>query len=189
MRFQSCGAVSVPLYNYLRPADIDFFKLLNIEQRFDVDPREVDKNYAALQKRLHPDMFMNAAETEAKYAADHSLKLAEASATIRDPIKRAKHFIFISYGVQCLEDDERVQNVELMTEVLEAAERIDEANSEEEIDALKAEYDAKIAQDTRELFELFKKEDFETIRVCLQTLQLHHNIYTRILNWDKPEQR
>eukprot|EP00922_Rhytidocystis_sp_ex-Travisia-forbesii_P023271 GHVS01034165.1.p3 GENE.GHVS01034165.1~~GHVS01034165.1.p3 ORF type:complete len:116 (+),score=8.73 GHVS01034165.1:706-1053(+) len=111
--------------------------------------------------------------------------LSQASQSIRDPLQRGKHIMLLQYGIQCLEDGERVTDAELLAEVMEVSEELESAVDPKKVEALKQEYKRKVAVDTKELSNHFSREDLEGVRRSLQVLRMHSRVLQRLLEWSE----
>lgn len=92
-------------------------------ERFELDEKKLEHNFRLLQRKLHPDLHMNRSPRERQYAADHSAKLNEGYALLRDPCGRAR-YLLQRMGVKEIPP---VRDATLLNEVLELREQIEEA--------------------------------------------------------------
>jgi len=79
----ACGAIQPP-----RP--LDPFTRLGLERRFDLDPAQLARQFAGLGRALAPDRFDARSPQEQANAKAQGHALADAHATLRDPIRRAR---------------------------------------------------------------------------------------------------
>lgn len=81
-----CGSIQP-----LRP--MDFFALLGIDPRIDIDLGLLERQYAALCRALDPSRFLLRGPDERGYAARYLEALEEAFETLRDPLRRSRYWL------------------------------------------------------------------------------------------------
>src|SRR3954462_6796030 len=127
----ACGKVQPPLP---AGAQIDKFALLGFEPSFDA-PAGLDDKFRALSRKLHPDRFARASPQERRFSLEQTTLLNDAYKTLRDPVRRAEHFLQLR-GVT----GEPKMSPEFLEETLERREELLEAKlAGRPLDALVAE--------------------------------------------------
>src|SRR5689334_10487801 len=91
----SCGAVQ-PLE---AGGGADFFAVLGLPRRFDLDLAEAERLYKELARRLHPDRFARADARARRASLARSVRVNDAWKTLRDPVRRAEYLLSLS-GVE-----------------------------------------------------------------------------------------
>jgi molecular chaperone HscB len=110
------------------------FALLGLEPRFDLDRKKVEFHYFCLQRELHPDRFVNKTAHEANSARMMSSWVNNAYCKLKDPILRAEALIRIM-GVRIPgENDTSVQDLDLLSEVIEWREQLKDIRSLPELE-------------------------------------------------------
>jgi molecular chaperone HscB len=79
------------------------FERLALPQRFAVDAAEVERNYLARSRELHPDFHQLAASSEQRASMELSAALNEAYATLRQPFRRAEYLLTLLGGPSAAE--------------------------------------------------------------------------------------
>jgi len=74
-------------------AMMDFFSLLGLAERFDIDPEELRRKYLALSRHAHPDYHVNDNADVRNLHLQVSASLNEAYQTLRDPASRAAYLL------------------------------------------------------------------------------------------------
>lgn len=132
---------------------VDYFELLGIERRYDVDLEKLRRNFLALNRRIHPDFF----STEDNDVQSASMRIAaqinSAYETLRDPIQRAEYILHICGGPSSSED--KSVPAELLGTVMVLRDEIDEAKQANDQVTLKS---------LRERIETRQHEVMERIR-------------------------
>lgn len=85
---------------------MNFFELLSLEEKYDVDLQILNKNYFANLAKYHPDMAKKA-EDKNKFLSI-STDLNKAYATLKDDLKRAEYLLEIK-GINI--NDSEVRNI------------------------------------------------------------------------------
>jgi molecular chaperone HscB len=72
---------------------IDHFARLGIERRIDVDPEQLEHQYAALSRTLDPQRFIIRGIGERGHAAKQLEALHEAYEALREPLRRGRYWL------------------------------------------------------------------------------------------------
>lgn len=116
MECAHCGA--------LQPAEAgaDYFTVLGVPRRYDVDVPELERRYRELTRKLHPDRFARADARARRASLQRSVQLNEAWRALKDPLRRAEYLLKESGGAP----DEKAPP-ELLAEILELRMELAEA--------------------------------------------------------------
>jgi molecular chaperone HscB len=82
----SCGKVQPPV-----PAD--YFTFFGFPRKLNLDTAALEKEFYALSRKLHPDVFSQAQEQERSWSLEQSSMLNDAYRTLKDPIKRTQYLL------------------------------------------------------------------------------------------------
>ncbi len=114
---------------------VDYFDLLGLQRRYDLDPEKLRRNFLALNRRIHPDFF----STEEEDVRDASMRIAaqinSAYETLRDPVQRAEYMLHICGGPS--PDEDKSVPTGLLNTVMMLRDEIDEARQANDEPALK----------------------------------------------------
>jgi molecular chaperone HscB len=114
-----------------------------------------------------------------------SMLINEAYKTLQDPLRRAQYLLSLR-GIDVAEDETaKVEDPELLTEVLEMREAIEAVEEEGELVPLKEDNDVKIEDSTRVLDEAFKNDDIEIAKAEAVRLRYWVNIKESLNAWEK----
>jgi molecular chaperone HscB len=82
----SCGKVqpSVP---------VDYFTFFGFPRKLDLDTAALEKEFYALSRRLHPDLFGQADDQERAWSLEQSSMLNDAYRALKDPVKRTEYLL------------------------------------------------------------------------------------------------
>lgn len=150
---------------------------------FALDTRALRKEFLQLQAKAHPDL--HAAEDKARAEAT-SAYINEAYKTLLNPLLRAQYLLSLR-GVDVANDETaKVEDPELLMLVLELRERVEEAESEEEIEEMKQENEKRIAVSEKILDEIFRDET-RTEEAKSEAVKLRYwvNVRESLDAWEK----
>jgi len=71
----------------------DFFEMLGVERRFDLDTDVLEKNYRERSKEVHPDRHVGKEASERVAALQDSMDLNRAVKTLGKPVPRAEYLL------------------------------------------------------------------------------------------------
>lgn len=125
------------------------------------------------------------AQSDKKRAEALSSTINTAYKTLQSPLLRAQYLLSLR-GIETAEDETaKVEDPELLMEVLEARELIEEAEKEEDLAGLREENEQRIKESVAKLGEMFSKEDWEGARGEVVRLRYWSNIQESIEGWEK----
>src|SRR3954468_3577101 len=109
--------------------DLDHFARLGLPRRFCFDARELERQYLARSRDLHPDFHQMGSSAEQSASLDLSARLNEANAILRDPFQRAEYLLTLEGAPTASELKE--MPAEFLEEVLELRMEIEELRETE----------------------------------------------------------
>jgi len=95
----SCGKVQPPV-------PVDYFTFFGFPRKLNLDTAELEKEFYALSRRLHPDVFGQAGSQERVWSLEQSSMLNDAYRTLKDPIKRTEYLLRLE-GVELEEQSKQ----------------------------------------------------------------------------------
>lgn len=132
-----CGAVQ-------GPGAVDHFTRLGIAETFEVDLRELERQYFGFQRRLHPDRFASRTPRERALSQQQAVALNEAYETLRDPLKRAAYLLRRRGRTVDIDGAATVNDPALLMEAMEMREALAEAESPADVSKIAARADAEV---------------------------------------------
>ncbi|MBT4879707.1 MAG: Fe-S protein assembly co-chaperone HscB [Alphaproteobacteria bacterium] len=115
------------------PAAMDHFQRLFLSVQYELEMAQLERAYFEEQAKVHPDQFVGKTDREKNCAVAHSSCVNEAYAILKDPLKRAQHFLAIK-GIDTTEAGDSLRDVELLEEMMIWNEKVHESASREGID-------------------------------------------------------
>ena len=94
----SCGTMRATHFcsacGKVQPAvPVDYFTFFGFPRKLELDTAVLEKEFYALSRRLHPDVFAQAGEQERAWSLEQSSMLNDAYRTLKDPIKRTEYLL------------------------------------------------------------------------------------------------
>ncbi|KAF2147680.1 Fe-S protein assembly co-chaperone HscB [Myriangium duriaei CBS 260.36] len=149
---------------------------------FGIDIRALRKEFLQLQAKAHPDL---APADRKRQAEALSARINEAYKTLQNPLLRAQYLLSLR-GIDVAEDETaKVDDPELLMEVLETRETIEEAQEESDLDPLKETNDTRIQASVEVLDQAFKDDDMDKAKEEAVKLRYWVNIKESIDGWEK----
>ena len=125
------------------------------------------------------------AQADKKRAEALSSRINEAYKTLQNPLLRAQYLLSLR-GIEVAEDETaKVEDPELLMEVLEAREQIEEAQHEDHLVDMKTANEERISESTRIIDQAFRDDDLEAAKSEAVKLRYWINIRESIEGWEK----
>jgi molecular chaperone HscB len=107
----SCGTMRAMHFcsacGKVQPAvPVDYFTFFGFPRKLDLDTGVLEKEFYALSRHLHPDMFANAETRERAWSLEQSSMLNDGYRTLKDPIKRTEYLLRLE-GVELEEQSKQ----------------------------------------------------------------------------------
>ena len=72
---------------------MNHFATFDLTPAFKIDAGSLSSRYRDLQAAVHPDRFVNATDADKRVAMERAVRINEAFATLKDPVRRAMHML------------------------------------------------------------------------------------------------
>lgn len=138
----SCGAERAraafcPQCEKVQPVvpNTSFFDVLGLPPKMRLDRKAIERGYLELSRRVHPDRLAKSSSLERKLALEQTTLVNDAYRTLKAPRKRAE-YIMARRGRTIGGDSDRVDDLELLTEMMALREALSEAKDAVEIEHL-----------------------------------------------------
>ena len=149
---------------------------------FAIDTRKLRQEFLQLQAKAHPDRHQGADKARADGA---SARINEAYKTLQNPLLRAQYLLSLR-GIDVAEDETaKVEDPELLMEVLEMRENIESIQDEDELKPLKEANSTKIEESVAILDAAFEADDLDAAREEAVKLRYWVNIKDSLDAWEK----
>lgn len=149
---------------------------------FIIDARTLRREFLQLQARAHPDRHSGPDKARAEGT---SALINNAYRTLLDPLKRAQYLLQLR-GIDVAEDERlKVEDPELLMEVLEVRETIEAAQDEGELGPLKEKNEGNVRRSEGVLDQAFGRDDVQTAMDETVKLRYWINIRESLDAWEK----
>jgi molecular chaperone HscB len=107
----SCGTMRAQHFcgacGKVQPASpVDYFMFFGFPRKLDLDTAALEREFYALSRRLHPDVFAQAEPLERAWSLEQSSMLNDAYRSLKDPIKRTEYLLRLE-GVELEEQSKQ----------------------------------------------------------------------------------
>ncbi|OQO04219.1 hypothetical protein B0A48_10829 [Cryoendolithus antarcticus] len=148
---------------------------------FTFDLKKLRKEFLQLQSKAHPDLAASGNKNRAEAMSSH---INEAYNTLRDPLRRAQHLLAVQ-GVDVEDESAKLEEGELLMEVMEAREAVEEVEDEEGLSAVRQENDGRIGRSIGILEECFGRGDLARAKDEAVRLRYWVNVEESAKGWEK----
>ena len=149
---------------------------------FAINARKLRKEFLQLQAKAHPDLHQGKDKARAEGA---SARINEAYKTLQNPLLRTQYLLSLR-GIDVAEDETaKVEDPELLMEVLEMREDIEAAEEEADLVPMKQANEAKIKTSVGILDEAFKADNIGKAKEEAVKLRYWINIRDSLDAWEK----
>ncbi|MCJ1455534.1 hypothetical protein MMC28_005889 [Mycoblastus sanguinarius] len=149
---------------------------------FAIDTKTLRREFLQLQSLAHPDRHAGSSKARAEGT---SALINTAYKILQHPLLRAQYILSLR-GIDVAEDETaKVEDPELLGEVLETRERIEAAEEEGELEGLKAVNGRRVEGSVRVLEEAFGRDDLEGAHGEAVRLRYWINIQESLEGWER----
>ena len=151
-----------------------FFEIFEIPVSFDYDAKAVQQRYLELQKKVHPDNFVNAGAYEKRLSMQHTSRINEAFNTLKNPVERALYLLRLK-GLDINFDNETTMDAQFLMEQLELREELENVHTESDplvkLDALSADIKDRLSIMMQQFSKYYESDEKEQARELIRKMQ------------------
>jgi molecular chaperone HscB len=115
------------------PSQADYFSKLGVAHDFEIGAKNLEVAYFALQRQLHPDLFINKSEKEKSLSMQQTMDINKAYETLKSPLSRAEYLLSLQGIIVNKDNSSSLRpSPEILMESLDAREALENANTPEE---------------------------------------------------------
>ncbi|MCE9530732.1 MAG: Fe-S protein assembly co-chaperone HscB [Planctomycetes bacterium] len=150
---------------------MDHFERLGLPRRFSLTDADIERQYLARSREVHPDFYQSAGDLEQRASMELSAGLNEAYTVLRDPFRRAEYLLQLQGGPTAAEMKE--MPAAFLEEMLELRMEIEEIKFNQDspefaaMEKQLADRREKLLNDVGSLFERNVGEPLKEIRRLL----------------------
>ncbi|XP_012256141.2 iron-sulfur cluster co-chaperone protein HscB isoform X2 [Athalia rosae] len=159
--------------------DFNYFKLIGINEDYDVDTSEVNSKYRRLQNLLHPDRFSNSSEKEKELSENLSSLVNKAHSTLLHPLKRGLYMLRLNN--LDIPEGSTALNPTFLMEIMEKNEEIEAATVDpKKVLELIKENRKILGESSRQVSAAFQRKDMEEARRILIEMKYYASIEAKL---------
>jgi molecular chaperone HscB len=72
---------------------VDYFTFFGLPRRLNIDTAELEREFYALSRKLHPDIYAGRNSQEQDWSLEQSSRVNDAYRTLKDPIRRTEYLL------------------------------------------------------------------------------------------------
>lgn len=158
------------------PNSKSFFELFHFPEQYRLDTDLLEQRYRQLQRSVHPDKYAAGEELAQRLAVQYSSLLNEARDTLRSPVKRASYLLHLAGRRDAgISDSTSTSDTEFLMQQIEWREALESCVQHDEplheLDALKSQFIAALAEYEHDFDAAFSRRDFERAQASIIKMQ------------------
>ncbi|MBG2800929.1 co-chaperone HscB [Proteus sp. DFP240708] len=122
---------------------MDYFTLLGMPNRFDIDKQQLATRYQDMQRQYHPDRFAGQSEKEQAQAISLASTINQAYQTLKNPLSRAEYMLSL-HGIDIANEQQTMHDTAFLMEQLTLREELDNIEHSAEAESLLADFSARL---------------------------------------------
>ncbi|ENN81246.1 hypothetical protein YQE_02340, partial [Dendroctonus ponderosae] len=154
-------------------------RIFNLDEKFDIDAKELHMQYRRLQAQLHPDKFTQKTAEEKEISESFSSLVNKAYNNLQFPLKRAEHLLELR-GDQLNEKENAVDDPEFLMEMMELNEELENTTNVEKLKALNIKNRTQLEIITKNIDECFKENDLKQAKYFVIKMKYYTSLGNRI---------
>ncbi|XP_066139453.1 co-chaperone protein HscB homolog [Euwallacea fornicatus] len=156
----------------------NYFKVFNLEERFNLDTKELKDKYRKLQSYLHPDKFSTKSNEEKEISANYSSLVNKAYNSLQVPLRRAEHLLDLKGN--SLEEGQTVDDPEFLMVMMELNEELENTNDVEQLKKLEVKNRNQLEKITKNIDECFRNNDLKQAKHYVIKMKYYSSLGNRI---------
>jgi molecular chaperone HscB len=104
------------------------FELFGLPRSFAVDRQLLDTRFRELQRRMHPDRFVNATDAERRLSAQQAMRINEGYQILKDPLLRGRYLLELA-GINHNDEHRTTRDARFLMEQMELREALSEGRN------------------------------------------------------------
>ncbi|XP_072395733.1 iron-sulfur cluster co-chaperone protein HscB [Diabrotica undecimpunctata] len=170
---EKCNVIQVP------KEKSNYFKVLEIQETFNVDQKLLKEKFRSFQSYIHPDKFSNSTSEEQHISEEYSSLINKAFSNLLSPLKRAEHLLHLRG--ESIAEGQTIDEPEFLMKIMELNEEIEEA--EHNVDKLKqldVQNKKQLDKLIKDIDEHFKNGNLEEAKKTIIKFKYFSSINSRI---------
>ncbi|XP_060533353.1 iron-sulfur cluster co-chaperone protein HscB [Cylas formicarius] len=155
----------------------NYFKIFNLEEKFDIDPKVLQGKYRRLQSVLHPDKFTTKSEEERNISENFSSLVNKAYNELQQPLKRAEHLLKLKGDIG---EKEISAEPEFLIEMMERNEEMENITDPKKLRELNLKNKNELEKIAKDIDQYFKENNLEKVKQCILKMKFYSSLGHRI---------
>ncbi|KAI5817103.1 hypothetical protein BZA77DRAFT_310836 [Pyronema omphalodes] len=147
---------------------------------FDVDLRALQREFFSLQQQSHPDTPAH----RRTLSLPSSAYINKAYTTLKDPLLRAQ-YLLATQGIDIEDETLKMDDQEILMEVIETQEEIEEVSTEAELEPIKEKNKIRIEETVKNLAGALEAADWDKAKGLAVRLRYWRNVEETLKHWEK----
>lgn len=156
----------------------NYFKVFNLDEKFDIDTNELRTKYRKMQSYLHPDKFSNSSDEEKEISANYSSFVNKAYSSLQVPLKRAEHLLELKGDK--LEEEQTVDDPEFLMEMMELNEELENTKDVDKLRQLDSKNRSELENIAKSIDECFRQNDLKQAKYFVVKMKYYSSLGNRI---------
>ncbi|XP_050306094.1 iron-sulfur cluster co-chaperone protein HscB [Anthonomus grandis grandis] len=156
----------------------NYFKIFNLEEKFDIDVKSLQSKYRMLQGRLHPDKFSNKSEQEKHISETYSSLVNKAYKSLQAPLRRAQHLLEL-HG-DGIDEEQKVDDPEFLMEMMELNEELENCTDADKLRKLDIKNKNQLEMLAKSIDECFKENNLNKAKNLVIKMKYYSSLGNRI---------
>lgn len=156
----------------------NYFKVFNLDEKFDIDTKELRDKYRKMQSYLHPDKFSNSSDEEKEISVNYSSLVNKAYSSLQVPLKRAEHLLELKGDK--LGEEQTVDDPEFLMEMMELNEELENTKDVDKLRQLDSKNRTELENIARSIDECFKQNDLKQAKYFVVKMKYYSSLGNRI---------
>jgi len=162
---------------------LNYFELFGLPPKFEIDKQKLQQQQRQLQSALHPDRFVNSTAQEKRLSVQKASLVNEASMTLKDPVRRARHLLEIA-GMTLNDESETTSDMAFLMEQISFREEMEECRSNADpiecCEHVTQKLNQRMQQFSGDFILAYEKEDMEQARQHSRKMQFVQRILEQL---------
>ncbi|KAI9293943.1 Co-chaperone Hsc20 [Neoconidiobolus thromboides FSU 785] len=116
------------------PSEVNYFKLLESPQKFNINLNDLKKKYYKIQNAYHPDKLISMDDKLKAIFENSSMVINQAYDNLKEPLKRAEYMLRLQ-GKE-LKEEESIENQQILFNIMELNERLEDSQDKNETETI-----------------------------------------------------
>lgn len=153
---------------------MDYFTLLGMPNRFDIDKQQLASRYQDMQRQYHPDRFAGKPEKELAQAVSLASTINQAYQTLKNPLSRAEYMLSLQ-GIDIANEQQTMNDTVFLMEQLTLREEFDDIEHSADATVLLADFSSRIEKIYTARFDemviMLNNQDWNIAADCVRKLR------------------